>query len=456
MEYSKSNARQFFINQQLPHNFLAEQMILSGLLISSDAVELTVETLPVEAFYFKNHQEIYKAIRFLYKNKLYIDILTLLTFLQDNGLLHQIGGIKVLIELISQLPNLNYLNEYLALVKDKFFRRCLIKLGSETINSAYITNVSLEKILAECETKIFSLTTETKSQNLSSSSELLNTIFLDLKEKSLNPKLLGLTSGFYELDCLTQGFQKSDLIILAGRPAMGKTALSLNIALTSIKKSQLPILFFSLEMSKEQIIYRLLSMETNINQIRLKNGKLSQPDWAKLTKVIKILSKLPLFIDDTVDLSVNEIRSKIKTILFEQKKIGLVIIDYLQLMQISKTNLNNRTQELSQITRLLKNIAREFNIPIIALSQLSRNVENRVDKKPVLSDLRESGSIEQDADLVLMLYRKQWLKNEDLTSLTRLDSEHMELILAKHRNGPTGTIKLIFDEKRMKFSNLTK
>ena len=243
------------------------------------------------------------------------------------------------------------------------------------------------------------------------------------------------------------------MIILAGRPAMGKTALSLNITLTLIKKSQLPILFFSLEMSKEQIIYRLLSMETNINQIRLKNGKLSQPDWVKLTKVIKILSKLPLFIDDTVDLSINEIRSKIKTILFEQKKIGLVIIDYLQLMQISKTKLDNRAQELAQITRLLKTIAREFNIPIIALSQLSRNVENRLDKKPILSDLRESGSIEQDADLVLMLYRNQLFKKEDLNLSERLESEQIELIVAKHRNGPTGIIKLKFDEKRMKFSN---
>ena len=447
MEHSQFN------NQQLPHNFLAEQMILSGLLISSDAIEITVKTLPIEAFYFKNHQEIYKAIIILYQNKSSIDILTLLTFLQDNGLLQKIGGIKVLIELISQIPNLTYLDDYLGLIKDKFLRRCLIKLGYETINSAYITNVSLETILTECETKIFTLTTKTKSQNLFTSSELLNTLFLDLKEKSLNPKLLGLTSGFYELDSLTQGFQKSDLIILAGRPAMGKTALSLNIAITAIRQSKLPILFFSLEMSKEQIIYRLLSMETNINQIRLKNGKLSQPDWVKLTKVIKILSKLPLFIDDTANLSINDIRSKIKTILFEQKKIGLVIIDYLQLMQISNTKLDNRAQELSQITRLLKTIAREFSIPIIALSQLSRNVENRLDKKPVLSDLRESGSIEQDADLVLMLYRNQLSMKEEVNSLESLDSEQIELILAKHRNGPTGTIKLRFDEKRMKFSN---
>lgn len=457
MKYSKLDNKHFFSNQQLqlPHNFLAEQIILSGLFISCDAVEITLQTLPIEAFYFKNHQEIYKAIICLYQNNVSIDILTVLTFLQDNGLLQEIGGIKVLIELISQIPNLTYLDEYLALVKDKFLRRCLIKLGYETINSAYITNLSLEKILTECETKIFNLTTETKSQNLVSSSELLNTIFLDLKEKSLTPKLLGLTSGFYELDALTQGFQKSDLIILAGRPAMGKTAFSLNITMTAIRQSKLPILFFSLEMSKEQIIYRLLSMETNINQIKLKNGKLSQPDWIKLTKAIKILSKLPFFIDDTVNLSINDIRSKIKTILFEQKKIGLVIIDYLQLMQISKPKLDNRTQELSKITRLLKTIAREFNIPIIALSQLSRNVENRIDKKPVLSDLRESGSIEQDADLVLMLYRNQSSHKENFTSLQSLDSEQIELILAKHRNGPTGTVKLRFDEKRMKFSSFS-
>lgn len=447
MEHSKFN------NQQLPHNFIAEQMILSGLLISSDAVEMTLKTLPIEAFYFKNHQEIYKAIMSLYQKKLSIDILTLLTFLQNNGLLEQIGGIKVLIELVSQIPNLSYLDEYIGLVKDKFLRRSLIKLGYETINSAYITNVSLEKILTECETKIFNITTETKSRKVFSSSELLNTLFLDLKEKSLNPQLLGLTSGFYELDSLTQGFQKSDLIILAGRPAMGKTALSLNITMTAIKQSKLPILFFSLEMSKEQIIYRLLSMETNINQIRLKNGKLSQPDWIKLTKVIKILSKLPLFIDDTVDLSINDIRSKIKTILFEQKKIGLVIIDYLQLMQMSKLKLDNRAQELTQITRLLKTIAREFHVPIIALSQLSRNVENRLDKKPVLSDLRESGSIEQDADIVLMLYRNQLPIKNEVNSNQNSESDQIELILAKHRNGPTGTVKLRFDEKRMRFFN---
>ena len=451
MKDSKLNNKQIFIKQQLPHNFLAEQMILSGLFISNEAVEITIKALPTEAFYFKNHQEIYKVIRFLYHKNLSTDIVTVLTFFQDNGLLERIGGINVLIELISQLPNLTYLDEYLVLVKDKFIRRCLIKFGYETMNSAYITNMPLEKILTECETKIFKLNTEATNQSLVTSHELLNTIFLDLKDKTLNPRFLGLTSGFYDLDSLTQGFQKSDLIILAGRPAMGKTAFSLNVMLNAMQQSKLPALFFSLEMSKEQIIYRLLSMETDINQMRLKTGKLTKSDWIKLVNAIKILSKLPLFVDDTIDLSIDDIRSKIKTVLFEQKRIGLVIIDYLQLMQLSKFTLNNRAQELSQITRVLKTIAREFNVPILALSQLSRNIENRVDKKPLLSDLRESGSIEQDADLVLMLSRNQLPPRSQLNFIQNSEVEEIELILAKHRNGPTGTVRLQFEKRKMKF-----
>ena len=446
MQQYNSNSKQILINKYLPHNFLAEKMILSCLLINSEAIEITLKTVSIDVFYFKNHQEIYKAIIFMYENNVPIDILTLITFLQDNGLLQKIGGLKVLIELLSQIPNLVYLEDYLRLIKDKYIRRSLIKLGYETINSSYITSISLETILNDLENKLFNLTNEIKIQKLSNSAELVNNIFFELKTKSLNPKLSGATSGFYDLDSLTQGFQKSDLIIIAGRPSMGKTALSLNIATNLIKNSKLPVLFFSLEMSKEQIMYRLVSMETNINQMRLKSGKLYQNDWIKLNKMIKIISKFPLFIDDTFNLSIQDIRSKIKTILFEQNKIGLVIIDYIQLMQNAKLKIENRVQELSQITRSLKTIAREFDIPIIGLSQLSRNVENRVDKKPILSDLRESGSIEQDADLVLMLYKNQSQSDFQTFQL-------IELIIAKQRNGPTGTVKLKFDEAQTKFFN---
>jgi replicative DNA helicase len=456
MQYSNSNNKEIFIDKYLPHNFLAEKMILSCLLINKEAIEITLRTLSVDVFYFKNHQEIYKAIIFMYQNNLPIDILTLITFLQDNGLLKKIGGIKVLIELVSQIPNLVYLEEYIRLIKDKYIRRSLIKIGYETVNSGYITNIPLENILNDLESKLFNLTSEIKTQKLASSAELLNNIFLELKSKSLDPKLSGVASGFDDLDSLTQGFQKSDLIILAGRPSMGKTALSLNIASNIIKNSKLPVLFFSLEMSKEQIMYRLLAIETNINQMRLKSGKLYQNDWLKLNKIIKILAKFPFFVDDTFDLSIQDIRSKIKTVLFEQNQLGLVIIDYIQLMQNSKLKNENRVQELSQITRSLKTIAREFNIPILGLSQLSRNVENRIDQRPILSDLRDSGSIEQDADVVLMLYRNksknlQFSNNQEINK----NSQIIELIIAKHRNGPIGTIKLKFDEKQTKFFNFS-
>jgi replicative DNA helicase len=450
MQSDKLKTEQFLIETSLPHNFLAEKMILSCLLINAEITEITLQMLPTEAFYFKNHQEIYKAIILLYQNKTNIDIVTLVNFLQETGSLNKVGGIQILIELISQIPNLIYFEEYIKLVKDKFFRRCLIKLGYEAINSGYITNTPLEDILIDFETKVFNLTTETKTQKLFSSAELLNEIFVDLKDKFLNKSFMGLKSGFHDLDAIVQGFQKSDLIIIAGRPSMGKTALSLNIAINIIQNSKLPILFFSLEMSKEQIMYRLLAMETNINQMRLRNGKLSQNDWVKVNRMINILSKLPLFIDDTSDLSIQNIRSKIKTLMFEQNQLGLIIVDYLQLMQNSKLRTENRVQELSQITRSLKLIAREFNIPVIALSQLSRNVENRVEKKPMLSDLRESGSIEQDADLVLMLYRKNYYD----TSNSNRNENDIELIVAKQRNGPTGTIKLEFDKRSNKFLNI--
>lgn len=445
-----SNTGRLTVENYLPHNFLAEKIILSSLLISSEAIETCLRTLTIETFYFRNHQEIYKAIRQMYIKKIPIDIVTLNTFLQDNGLLIKIGGIKVLIELINQVPNLVYLEDYIRLVQDKYIRRSLIKFGYQAINSGYITNISLEKILSDLEIQMFNLTNEIKNQDISTSVDIFSKIFLELKQKALKSELPGLSSGFYDLDSLTQGFHPSDLIIIAGRPSMGKTALALNFALNIIKTSKLPVLFFSLEMTKEQLAYRLLSIEAHINPMRLRTGHLDKKEWLKLNTIIKSLSNLPLFIDDTPNLSIQDIRSKIKKILFEQNKVGLIIIDYLQLMQNSKLKSDNRVQEISQITRSLKNIAREFKVPLIALSQLSRNVENRIIKRPILSDLRESGSIEQDADLVLMLYRESYYTvNKEIANLPDLT----ELIIAKQRNGPLGTIQLVFDTTHVKFMN---
>ena len=278
------------IDTYLPHNFLAEKIILSTLLISTNAIEITLKRIPVEAFYFKNHQEIYKSIIFLHQSKNSVDILTLMSFLKDQGLLEEIGGMEVLTGLINQVPNLVYFEEYIKLIQDKFLRRLLIQLGYKTINSSYTTSIPLEDIFENLERHLFRLTNQRQNFEILSSAELLSNIFLELKDRSLNPKLPGLASGFYDLDSITQGFQKSDLIIVAGRPAMGKTALCLNIAINILKLYKYPVLFFSLEMSKEQLAYRLVSNEIEIQNTRLKKGQLDENDWVKLTQAIKYFS----------------------------------------------------------------------------------------------------------------------------------------------------------------------
>lgn len=440
--------------KSLPHNSLAERTILSAIITSTNALEVTLQTLKVKTFYFKSHQEIYKAIIEMYKKNIPIDVLTVNTYLQDNGYLESIGGVDFLINLVTEIPNVTYIDDYIELIQDKYIRRSLIKLGYAAINSGYITNLPLETVLKNLETEFFTLTNRNSSLNISSNAELFANVFSEIKQKSLNPSMIGLSSGFYDLDSLTQGFQKSDLIIVAGRPSMGKTALCLNFAINILKSTKLPVVFFSLEMSKEQLVYRLLSCETNINNFHLKSGNLQNNEWIKLNNAMQSLSNLPLFIDDTPNPSIAVIRSKIKSILFEQTQIGLIVIDYLQLMYqyqgSSKTD--SRVQELSQITRSLKIIAREFKVPVIALSQLSRNVETRVNKRPILSDLRESGSIEQDADLVMMLYRENYYNLQSKQNINPKDTT--ELIIVKQRNGPLGVVELEFDSKHTKFLNL--
>lgn len=457
MNVFDQNNEKITIQNSLPHNFLAEKMILSCIIFNPETLEITRQNLVVNAFYFRNHQELYKSLLKMEEENLPIDIVTVTNFLQDNGLLSKIGGIKVLLDLGNQSLTFTYLNEYIRIVKEKFLKRCLIKFGYKVIQAGYVTNISFEANLAKIEKELFNLTNEIRVNQTVTTAQVLNGLFSELKNKILNPQLPGLPSGFAKLDELTQGFQKSDLIIIAGRPSMGKTALSLNLALNCIKIKRLPVLFCSLEMSKEQIIYRLLSSETEINQMKLRSGQLTQDDWIKLNKVIRIISKLPFFIDDTSTLSIQDIRLKIKTILLEQNELGLVIIDYIQLMRSLNSKQTNRVQELSEITRDLKRLAREFNIPIIALSQLSRNVDNRINQRPILSDLRESGSIEQDADLILMLSGSKIVSPSNPISISvnqPNQSVITELIIAKQRNGPTGSIKLTLNKDKIEFSEL--
>lgn len=446
--FSKTNSPNL-LKDSLPHNFLAEKMLLSCLLWNPEALEITREHLVIEAFYFKNHQEFYRALLEMRDRQSLIDLVTVTVFLQDNGQLSKIGGMKVLLSIGNQSLTFSYLPEYIRIVKEKFLKRSLIKFGYKIVNSGYVTNISFETSLLKIERDFVQLLNEIPAKSTITTAELLNQLFSDLKNKFLNPQLPGISSGFPKLDELTQGFQKSDLVIIAGRPSMGKTALSLNIALNCIKLCRLPVLFCSLEMSKEQILYRLLSSESGINQMKLKSGNLTSNDWIKLNKVIRILSKLPFFMDDTSNVSIPEIRSKIKKILLEQSQLGLVIVDYLQLLQDLNSKSINRVQELSKITRELKGLAREFNIPILALSQLSRNADNRIDQRPILSDLRESGSIEQDADLILMLHSLKINSTSNLIVSNKLPIT--ELIIAKHRNGPTGSLKLEFHKDRIKF-----
>ena len=271
---------------------------------------------------------------------------------------------------IDQVPNLVYFEKHIQIIQDQFLRRLLIQFGYKTINSGYVTNIPIENILNELEKQLFYIKNKNNNQEILSSAEIFSNTLKELRQKSLNPSLPGIASGFCTLDSLTQGFQKSDLIIFAGRPSMGKTALCLNIALNTVKIYKYPILFFSLEMSKEQLMYRLLANEMEINSRRLKAGHISQKDWVLLKKIVKNLSSLPLFIDDSPNISVQEIRLKIKKILFEQANISLVIIDYLQLIQNPYIQTNNRTQELS-CYRFIKSMAREFKVPIIVLSQLA-------------------------------------------------------------------------------------
>jgi len=437
MTNQQSNQKRFLY---LPHNFLAEKIILSCLLIHPESIELAKQNLSIESFYFKNHQEIYEIILKIDESKKSIDVFSMLTFLQENGLLKNIGGSKVLLELITQTPNLIYLEDYILLIKEKFLRRLLIKFGLKLINSGYIINLPFEKIIKDLETEVFKLTSEIQLNTQITSTKLLNEILFTLQKNFGNSTLSGLSSGFTHLDFLTQGFQKSDLIILAGRPSLGKTALSLNIALNSLKQSKSSILFFSLEMSKEQIMYRILASEANINQTKLKKGQLYKNDWLKINQIIKIISTLTFFIYDTPSLTIQDLRLKIKTILLDQPNLSFIIIDYLQLMRSSLNSKLNRVQEISEITRSLKILAREFNIPIMVLSQLNRTLESRNDQKPILSDLRESGSIEQDADVILMLHKNS----------NKYDNI-VELIVAKQRNGPIGSTKLLFHKKESKF-----
>lgn len=430
-----------------PQNIEAEESILGGILLDPKALSKISDSLIPEAFYVKTHQDIYRAALALQEKKKPTDLMTVSSWLQDNHLLDEIGGMPRLIQLIDRTVSAANIDRYAELVMDKYMRRQLISTGGEIIELARDTTLDLENIFDESEQKIFRLTQKRPQDGLIFLGDTLIETFNKIEQMHETTTLPGIETQFYDLDAMTSGLQPSDLIIIAGRPSMGKTSFALNIAY-NIAQQNLPVAVFSLEMSKEQLTQRLLSSETNIESNRIRSARLSQNDLEKVFNGLDKLLKLPIYIDDTPNLTVSQMRSQVRRLQTEKKgQIGLVLIDYLQLMGEGG---DNRVQELSKITRSLKALAREIHAPVIALSQLSRAVESRNNKRPMMSDLRESGALEQDADLIMMLYRDEYYNPDSL------DRGLAEVIITKHRNGPTGTIKLLFQSEFTKFLNLKK
>ncbi|MFZ4665730.1 MAG: replicative DNA helicase [Prochlorotrichaceae cyanobacterium] len=430
-----------------PQNLEAEEAILGSLLLDPEAISRIVDLLKVDSFYLSAHREIYRTALMLHGQGKPTDLTTMAAWLQDQGKLEPVGGQSKLAQLIDRIISTANVDQYAELVMDKYIRRQLIKVGNQIIALGYDTKESLAKALEQSEQQIFALTQDRPRGGLTATAEILTSTFNEIESRSLGTALSGIPCNFYDLDAITQGFQRSDLIIVAGRPAMGKTSFVLNIARNIAVLHRLPVCVFSLEMSKEQLVYRLLSSEVGIESGRLKAGRITTEEWSILGQAMGNLSELPIYIDDTPDMTVTEMRSKARRLQSEQGgKLGLVLIDYLQLMEGASPD--NRVQELSKITRSLKGMARELNAPVMTLSQLSRGVESRTNKRPMMSDLRESGSIEQDADLIIMLYRDEYYNPDSV------DRGLAEIIITKHRNGPTGTVKLLFEPQFTRFRNL--
>ncbi len=430
----------------IPHNLDAEKTVLSCMTLSLDCAGTVLETLTFESFYKLEHQEICKALSELYDNNQLGDLLLLEDYLTKKGRLTKCGGINVVSEVINFTTTSANLDYYINIILEKSIYRNLIEVTSNTLNDCYTAQSDIQEIIDNAEKNIIAISSKNVKNDFVPIKQLVKSsiekIEFILKSKGA---LTGIGSGFIELDKHTLGFQAADVVIIAARPSMGKTALALNIALNAALNGA-GVAIFSLEMPKTSLVSRLLFSQARVSTQKLTQGVLSKEDGAKLQQAVGILADLPIFIDDTSGANVMELRGKARR-LKAKEDIKLIIIDYLQLMSGGKARAENRQQEVSDMSRGIKALARELNVPILILSQLSRGVESRQDKKPVLSDLRESGAIEQDADLVLLLTRKEYYNPDD-------EPGKADLHLAKHRNGPTANIRLQWNSQYTTFSNL--
>lgn len=433
-----------------PHDLEAEQAVIGSMLTDNEAVTNSIEVLKPEDFYRADNRIIFESMLNLYGRSEPIDIITVKSELESMGKFDQVGGLEYLAELPDKVPTTANVQKYIKIVEDKSSLRSLIKTANEIIELGYDPTEDVNDIMEGAEKKVFNLTQGKNQKGYSAIKDVLVDSFTQLEELyNRKQHITGVPSGFADLDYRTAGFHGSELILVAARPAMGKSAFALNIATNAAVRADTPVAIFSLEMSKEQMVNRILCSEAMVDSNKVRTGKLEEEDWGKLAEAIGPLSSAEMYIDDTPGISITEIRAKCRKLKIE-KNIGLVVIDYLQLIQGSNKRSNSREQEISEISRSLKILAKELNVPVIALSQLSRAVEQRPDHKPMLSDLRESGAIEQDADIVMFLYRDDYYNP---------DSEKKniaEVIIAKHRGGSTGSVDLRWFGSYTKFTNLGK
>ena len=433
-----------------PHDVEAEQAVLGSMLTDKDAVISAIEVLQEDDFYRTDNKSIYEAIMNLYNRAEPIDIITVKAELESLGKFEQVGGLEYLASLPDKVPTTANAMKYIKIVEEKSTLRNLIKTANEIIELGYDPTEDVSDIMEGAEKKIFNIMQNNDKKSYSPIKDILVDSFTQLEELyNRKQHITGVPSGFTELDYKTAGFHGSDLVLIAARPAMGKSAFALNIATNAAVRGNVPVVIFSLEMSKEQMVNRILCSEAMVDSNKVRTGKLEEDDWTKLAGSIGPLSDAEIYIDDTPGISVMEIRAKCRKLKLE-KNIGMVVIDYLQLVQGSNKRNGSREQEISEISRSLKILAKELNVPVIALSQLSRAVEQRPDHRPMLSDLRESGAIEQDADIVMFLYRDDYY-NQDSEK-----KDIAEVIIAKHRGGSLGTVDLLWLGSYTKFVNLEK
>lgn len=431
-----------------PHSIEAEQAVLGAIFLDSESFSRAAERLSAQDFYQAGHQIIFEAMFDIYEKGNVIDLQSVAILLESRNQLGMIGGVPFLTDLARSMPTTANMDYYSQIVEEKALLRRLIQTATNIVSITYENDDDVESLLDTAERDILEVASKKNANIFKPIKDVLVDVYANIEELyHSDGDVTGIPTGFRDLDRITAGFQRNDLIIVAARPSVGKTAFALNIAQSVATKTSENVAIFSLEMGADQLVQRMLCAEGNIDSQRLRTGKLEQDDWSKLTMAMGSLSHAGIYIDDSPGIRVSDIRSKCRR-LKQEHGLGMIIIDYLQLIQGSGNSSDNRQQEVSEISRSLKGLARELEVPLIALSQLSRGVESRQDKRPMMSDLRESGSIEQDADIVGFLYRDDYYDKESE------EENIIEIILAKQRNGPTGTVKLAFVKEYNKFVDL--